>query len=394
MKTVIKGGRVITAYRILQDHGLVIEDGKIQDIFSGDYNGSADEVIDVKGRYISPGFVDLHVHGGGGHDFADGTVEAVIEAAKTHMRHGTTSMTPSINSNPWDETLAAIDAYMEAKKVIQDGPNLLGLHLEGPYVSSVRPGGQRLQYVRPIHLDEIRELLDRCSDIVRINAAPEEPNGIELGRMLRDRGILASIGHADAMYDNILEACENGYSLITHFYSGCTMLERRTHRRQLGMVETGYMLDELNVELICDGIHLPPEVLRLIFKQKPWHLITLTTDAMRGVELPEGTFVRVGNKYTGKECVVRGGVSMVLDGTAYGGSVCTTDRCVRTAVQQANVPLVDAVRMMSLNPARLIGATSKGSIAIGKDADLCFFGDDIHVVATMVGGRMLHNQMD
>lgn len=394
MKTVIKGGRVITAYRILQDHGLVIEDGKIQEIFSGDYNGTADEVIDVKGRYISPGFVDLHIHGGGGHDYMDGTVEAVIEASKTHMHHGTTSLTPTLTSGPWNEMLTAVDAYMEAKKVIQDGPNLLGMHMEGPYVSMTRSGGQLPQYVRPINLEEIRALLDHCPDIVRMNAAPEEPHGIELGRILRDRGILASIGHADNMYDNVLEACENGYSLITHFYSGCTMLERRTHRRELGMVETGYMLDEMNVELICDGIHLPPEVLKLVFKQKPWHLITLTTDSSRGADLPEGTEIRTGNKNSGKRCIVKGGVSMRWDGLAYGGSVCTTDRCVRTAVQQANVPLVDAVRMMSLNPARLIGAASKGSIAIGKDADLCFFGDDIHVVATMVGGRMLHNQMD
>lgn len=394
MKTVIKGGRVITAYRILQDHGLVIENGKIQEIFSGDYNGTADEVIDVKGRYISPGFVDLHIHGGCGHDYMDGTVEAVIEASKTHMRHGTTSLTPTLTSGPWNEMLTAVDAYMEAKKVIQDGPNLLGMHMEGPCVSMTRPGGQLPQYVRPINLEEIRALLDHCPDIVRMNAAPEEPHGIELGRILRDRGILASIGHADSMYDNVLEACENGYSLITHFYSGCTMLERRTHRRELGMVETGYMLDEMNVELICDGIHLPPEVLKLVFKQKPWHLITLTTDSSRGADLPEGTEIITGNKYSGKRCIVKGGVSMRWDGLAYGGSVCTTDRCVRTAVQQANVPLVDAARMMSLNPARLIGATSKGSIAIGKDADLCFFGDDIHVVATMVGGRMLHNQMD
>lgn len=394
MKTVLTGGHVITAYRILEDHGLVVEDGKIIDIFSGAYTGTADQVIDVKGCYISPGFIDLHTHGGGGHDFMDGTVEAVIEAAKTHMRHGTTALTPTTTTGPFSEICKALEGYMQAKKVIQDGPHLLGIHLEGPYVSPARNGAQDKAHLRAIDLKEIEQLLDLCPDIVRFSMAPEEPCGMEAGRLLRDRGVMASIGHSDAMYEDVLAACENGYNLVTHYYSGNSTLTRRTHRRELGIIETAYMLDELHVELICDGIHLPPELLRLILKQKPWGQIILTTDSMRGVDMPEGSQVKLGSKENGQDCIVEGGVAMMWHGRSYGGSICTADRCIRTLVQQVNVPLADAVRMMSLNPARLMGYDRKGSIAVGMDADLCIFDDHIHVEAVMVGGKITHNTMN
>lgn len=394
MKTVLVNGRVVTPYRVLDDRGVVAEDGKITEIFTGAYTGEADEIIDVGGRYISPGFIDLHTHGAGGHDYMDGTAEAVEGAAKAQMRHGTTSLMATTTTGSMEEIMASLAAYNEVKKTMKDGPNLLGVHMEGPYVSPFRNGAQDKNYLRPIDLDEIRGLLDFCPDIRRMSIAPEEKNGIEAGRLLRDRGIIASIGHSDAMYEDVLEACENGYSLVTHYYSGNSTLARKTHRRELGIIETAYLVDNLDVEIICDGIHLPPELLTLILKQKPWNNIILTTDSNRGVDMPEGSEVRIGSKKNGQLCYVEGGVAMMWHRKSYGGSIATLDRCVRTLVQQVHVPLPAAVRMASLNTARVAGVPGKGSIAVGKDADLCVFGDDIRVVAVMVGGKMVTNEME
>lgn len=394
MKTVIVNGRIITPYRILDGYGLVVEEGKITDLFQGEYPHPADRVMDVKGMYVSPGFIDTHTHGSGGYDYMDGTVEAVEGAVKTHMRHGTTSIMPTTMTSTLEEIYGALDSYMEAKKQIQNGPNLLGIHLEGPYVSPLRNGGQDKNYLRAIDLNEITEMLDHCPDIRRITAAPEEPNGLALGRLLRDRGILASIGHSDAMYEDVLAACENGYSLVTHYYSGNSTLARKTHRRELGIIETAYLIDNLDVEIICDGIHLPPELLSLILRQKPWNNIILTTDSNRGVDMPEGSEVMLGSKKNGQICYVEGGVAMMWHRKSYGGSIATMDRCVRTLVKQVHIPLEAAVRMASLNPARVFGLKRKGTIAVGMDADLCVFDEDICVSTVMVGGQVTCSAME
>ena len=393
MKTLLRNGRIITPYRILDNKNLLIADGTIVQICDKEELPEADQVIDVQNRYISPGFIDMHTHGAGGHDFMDGTAEDTIGAVMTHMRHGTTSIMPTTMTATMEEIYGALDAYMEAKKTIQGGPNLLGVHLEGPYVSPQRNGGQDKSYLRPIDITEIEKLLDYCPDIRRITMAPEENGGMEAGRLLRDRNVIASIGHSDAMYEDVLEACENGYSLVTHYYSGNSTLARKTHRRELGIIETAYLVDDLDVEIICDGIHLPPELLNLILKQKCWNNIILTTDSNRGVDMPEGSEVMLGSRKNGQVCYVEGGVAMMWHRKSYGGSIATADRCVRTLVKQVNVPLTAAVRMMSMNPARVAGLKYKGKIAVGMDADLCFFGDDIRVDGVMVNGQITHNAM-
>lgn len=393
MKTVLIHGRVVTPYRTLENHGVAVEDGRITEIFAGEYTQPADTVIDVENRYISPGFIDLHTHGGGGSDYMDGTADGLINAVKTHMRHGTTSIMPTSTTSTMEELYGMLDSFSEAKRIMTGGPNLLGVHMEGPYVSTERHGGQDIQYLRTPYPEEIKEVLRYSPYIARVSAAPEIPYGMELGRTLRDHGILASIGHSAAMYEKVLEACENGYSLVTHFYSGNSTLQRITHRRELGIIETAYLIDGLNVELISDGIHLPPELLRLILRGKNSNQIILTTDSSRGVDLPEGTPVRLGSMKNGQDGIVEGGVCMMMHRMSYGGSTCTTDRAVRTMVQQIGVRLEDAVRMISLNPARLAGAKTKGIISVGMDADLCVFDEEIRIGGVMVMGEMTVNEL-
>ena len=389
MKTAIVNGRVLTPLRMLKDANLLIEDGKIAGITQDDVSAKADLVYDAQGCYVSPGFIDMHTHGGGGFDYMDGTAEAFAGAAKAHLQHGTTSLTPTTLSSSEEELLLAFRCYAEAKAGIQDGPNFLGLHLEGPYFSKAQAGAQDPKHLKTPEREQYLRILDACGDISRISAAVELPGAPELGSELRRRGIIAAIGHSNALYEDVQIGVEHGYSLVTHLYSGMSMLRRIGPWRHLGVVESAYMIDELDVEIIADGCHLPPELLRLILKQKPWDKICLITDSMRGAGLPEGEIVKLGSLEHGQDVILEDGVAMLMDRSAFAGSVCTADRCVRTMVQGAGLPVADAVRMMTMNPARVLGAKGKGILVPGYDADVCIFDDDIQIRRVMVGGEIL-----
>ncbi len=388
MRTAILHGRVITPFQVIEDGNVLVENGKILAVQDGSAAiAAADDVFDAEGLYVSPGFVDIHTHGGGGFDYMDGTPEAFIGAAKTHLRFGTTSLTPTTLSCSDEELFTVLRCYETVKAEWTDGPNLLGMHLEGPYFAPTQAGAQDPKYLRLPDAAHVQSLLDASGNIVRMSAAAELPGALALGDELKKRGILASIGHSDALYTDAIEAVKHGYSLVTHLYSGMSMLKRIGAWRHLGLVESAYLLDELNVEIIADGCHLPPELLQLIVKLKPWDKICLITDSMRGAGLPEGAVVKLGSLENGQDVILENGVAMLMDRTAFAGSICTADRCIRTMVEKAGLPLKDAVRMMTLNPASLIGAASKGVIAPGYDADICVFGDNVQIKRVMVGGE-------
>ncbi len=387
MKTLIKNGCVITPQRTLE-HGFVLMDGgSISEVSENLPSEHADIVYDAEGRYVSPGFIDIHTHGGGGYDYMDGTPEAFIGAAKAHMAHGTTSIVPTTLTCPDEELFGAFACFKEAKRRMEDGPNLLGLHLEGPYFSPDQAGAQDPKYLRVPEREHYEKILNGSDDILRMSVAVELPGALELLDELGRRGILASVGHSDALYPEVLKAVEHGCSHVTHLYSGMSALRRIGPYRHLGVVESAYLIDELSVEIIADGCHLPPELLKLIVRQKPWDKICLITDSMRGAGLPEGETVKLGSLANGQDVILEGGVAMLLDHTAFAGSVCTTDRCVRTMVKKADVPVADAVRMMTANPARVIGAKHKGALVPGMDADICVFDGDINIAAVFVGGK-------
>ena len=226
------------------------------------------------------------------------------------------------------------------------------------------------------------------ADIMRISVAVELEGALELGEELKKRGIIAAIGHSDATYAEVAKAVKAGYSFVTHLYSGMSALHRVGPYRVLGVVESAYLFDELGVEIISDGKHLPPELLRLIVKNKGIDNICLITDSMRGAGMPEGSRPKLGSLTNGQETLIRDGVAMMPDLKAFAGSVCTTDRCVRTMYKLAGVSLPDAVRMMTANPARVLGIDgSKGTIAKGMDADLVVFDEDINISSVYVGGE-------
>lgn len=387
MKTVLVNGKIITPMRILDNGVLVFEDDTI--LYVGDKHGyeitEQDRVVDAEGKYISPGFIDIHTHGAGGHDFMDGTVEAFLGAAYTHMEHGSTTLIPTTLTSTMEDLFQTLDLFKEVKKQ-NKGPHLLGLHLEGPYFSMEQRGAQDPKYIKNPEKEEYEKILAYSSDIVRWTIAPELEGALPMGRALEQRGIVPSIGHSNAVYEEVLKAYEHGYCLMTHFYSGMSTVTRVKGERFAGVIESGYLIDEMFVEVIADGLHLPKSLLQLIYKVKGADRICLVTDSMRAAGCEEGEYI-LGNKETGQRVIVEDGVARLLDRSAFAGSVATADRLIRTMVNMAEVSLQEAVKMMTLTPARVmnIDATT-GSLVPGKKADIIVFDKDIHVSKVWVGG--------
>ena len=387
----IVNGSVITSQRIIKNASLLIVDGKIAEVSEGNIESGNATVIDAAGKYISPGFIDIHIHGGGGHDFMDGSTEAFLKIAETHARYGTTAMVPTTLTSEKEGLFETLDLYEKAHAENKAGAQFLGMHLEGPYFAMSQRGAQDPRYIRNPDPAEYKEVLSRSSSISRWSAAPELPGAIEFGEYLRANGVLAAIAHTDAIYEEVIEAVESGYSLATHLYSGMSGVSRRNAFRYAGVIESAFIIDAMDVEVIADGIHLPAPLLKLIYKIKGPDRIALITDSMRGAGMPPGDSV-LGNINTGLKVIIEDGVAKLPDRTAFAGSVATADRLVRNMINMADVPLVEAVRMMTLTPARIMGVDSqKGSIAVGKDADIIIFDDNITIDSTFVKGKIIYS---
>ncbi len=375
--------------RLLPDAWLTVSGSAISAFGTGPVpEGVPAEVIDGQGKYLSPGFIDIHTHGAGGADFMDGTAEAFVTAAMEHLRHGTTTLVPTTLTCSPEELDRSFCCYQTAAEALKGkGPNLAGMHLEGPFFSAEQAGAQDPEYLQVPTPENVCAILKHSSQIARISAAVELPGSLELGDELKKRGILAAIGHSNAEYEDVAAAVQHGFSHVTHLYSGMSMLHRIGPYRHLGVVEASYLMDELTVEIIADGIHLPPELLRLILKCKPIDKICLITDSMRGAGLPDGSVVKLGSLSKGQDVILENGVAMLMDRTAFAGSICTDDRCVHNMHILAGASLPDAVRMMTANPARIMGLKNKGILEPGMDADLCIFDGDIRVSTVIVMGK-------
>lgn len=385
----IINARAITPQRIINDCCLVLGEGKLLEIGTGNIDVPEAAVIDAGGNYLAPGFIDLHIHGGGGHDFMDNTVAAYLEIAKLHARFGTTSMCPTTLTAGKDDLLKTLEIYDRANRQNGEGAQFLGLHLEGPYFAMNQRGAQDPRYIRNPDPAEYREILAASPHVRRWSAAPELPGAMAFGRYLRSRGVLAAVAHTDAVYEDVVAAVENGYSLATHLYSGMSGVTRRECFRYAGVIEAAYVLDEMDVEIIADGVHLPSSLLKMVHKFKGPHRTALITDAMRGAGMPPGESV-LGNKDNGLKVIIEDGVAKLPDRSSFAGSVATADRLVRNMVQLAGVSLVESVQMMTTTPARIIGVQDhKGSLTVGKDADLVFFDNDINIQHTMVKGKVI-----
>lgn len=392
-KTLIVNGRLITPYRIIDSCSIMIEAGKITVITQDKMDTSGCRVIDAQGYYVSPGFIDIHLHGGGGHDFMDGTVDAFLGIARIHAEHGTTAMVPTTLTAELDDLLHTLIVYDEANKVNQQGSQFLGMHIEGPYFALNQKGAQDPRYIRLPQRSEYEKIVDHSKNILRWSAAPEMAGVLEFARFIGSHDILPCIAHSDATSEEVVQAMEAGFTHVTHLYSAMSGVMRRHAYRYAGIIESAFLYDQLTVEVIADGSHLPASLLQLIYKIKGPSSIALITDAMRAA----GTDARVstlGSLKDGLQVIVEDGVAKLPDRSSFAGSVATADVLVRNMIRMGGVPLVHAVQMMTTTPAQISKVyASKGSLSLGKDADVIIFDEDINIKSTIINGKIIKNDL-
>jgi N-acetylglucosamine-6-phosphate deacetylase len=389
IRRIIINGNIILPDKIIEDGYLTIEKSLISEVGRMPVQlYDHDEIIDAKGAFVSPGFIDIHTHGGGGFNFLDGTVEAFLAIAETHAEYGTTALLPTTSTSTDEALYQIFDVYKQAKRGNIKGAAFLGIHLEGPYFSYNQRGAQDPKYLKIPKPDDYLNILDASDDIVRWSIAPELEGALELGSLLRSKGIIPSVAHTDAICEEVMAAFDQGYRLMTHLYSGMSTVTRKNAFRYAGALEAAFLIDDMDVEIIADGVHLPKSLLQFVYKFKGPDKTALVTDSIRAAGIPMAAgFYCSGSLDEERKILIEDGVAKLPDRSAFAGSIATTNRLVRTMVQVAEISLTDAVKMMSLTPARILGLDSeRGSLAKGKNADVVIFDKNIDVKTTIING--------
>ena len=395
MNTLITNVRLVWEDRIAENGWLLLSRGKIAAVGENTRDNAlhqalklADTIWDGQNQYLAPGLIDIHLHGGNGYDFMDGTPEAFQEIARYHAAHGTTSLLATTMSASEEEILHVLNAFVQYAPRIQDC-HLLGVHLEGPYFNKRQCGAQDPGFIRDPDLAQCRRFLE-TGCVRRGSLAPELPEALALAEFLAENKIIVSAGHTEADFDCMEHAFAHGFCLMTHLYSGMTGVHRKNAFRMGGAVEAGLLCDTGAVELIADGCHLPGCLLRLVRKCKDPRNIILVSDAMRGAGLADGSSTKLGSLEQGQDVIIEDGVAKMPDRTSFAGSVASGDRLIRTMRDLGNVPLYEAVAMMTANPARLLGLDSqKGGLLPGMDGDVILFDENINIRAVWVAGNRI-----
>ena len=383
-RRVLTGGRVVTPEGVIDGGWLALHGSRITAVGSSStvVPGDVGAEVDLEGRWVLPGFVDLHVHGGGGHSVVRGDPDAMAGAVAFHLAHGTTRTLVSLVTAPVDRMATALGRLADAIEA-GDLPTVSGVHLEGPFLAAVCCGAQDPATMVDPNLDVADELLAAGRGTVRVvTLAPERPGGLELVRHLVERGVVVALGHSDATTDVAEAAVEAGARLATHL--GNAM--RPLHHRDPGVLGVSLASPEVVCELIVDGVHLHPAMVRLAAAAKGADGLALVTDAIAAAGMGDGHH-RLGST----EVEVVAGVARVVGSGALAGSTLTMDAALRGAIG-CGWSIQAASRAASLVPARVLGlGTETGSIEAGKAADLVVLDRDLTVVAVIIGGRVAHD---
>lgn len=384
MITLIKNASVVTADEVLENFCLAYEDGKIT--YVGKDEIRADEVIDAKGGYVVPGFIDIHCHGCLGLAFNGASCDDVKTIANFHLSKGTTTLIATTSTSSMEEINDALDVLEDHIKSEKNTP-IAGIHMEGPWLSPAQSGAQAGTYMKKPDVDMLVELKAKYPSIMRVGAAPEVEGGHEFGEMAVKLGIVASAAHTDADFSDIERAMQHGYSLMTHHYSGMKGTERKNAYRVAGAVEAGLYFDDMFVEIIADGKHLPIELLKYIYKFKGADRIALITDAIRAAGLPNGATTTGVSKINNALVIVEDDVGKVADRSCFAGSTATADRLYRTMAEAIGRDMVALSRMASLTPAKIMGLSDRGEIKVGKRADIVILDNDLNVELVVLCGN-------
>ena len=375
----IINGRILTPNGWLEGGSLLVEGNKIKAVEKSNTAVEGATLIDAKGCVVVPGGIEMHVHGGGGRDFMEGTEEAFRVAVDAHMKFGTTSIFPTLSSS----TVPMIEKAAETctKLMEEENSPILGLHLEGPYFNPKQAGAQIPEWIKAPIRAEYEPLMKKYKCLKRWDEAPELDGSIEFIKCCRENGVLPSIGHTRAKYEDVKKANEAGMTHATHFYNAMPVVYKNREFKVPGTVESIFAEENMTVEMIADGIHVPPVMLRMIYQIKGVERTALITDALACAAAD-------GDAAFDPRVILEDGVCKLADRSALAGSIATMDRLIRTCVQQANIPLEDACRMASETPAKIMGVYDrKGSLEPGKDADIIMFNDNLDLTYVMQMGN-------
>ena len=375
----------------LKSNRIILKDGITDGYVYYDENGiisvtceekEYEKEIDCGDMYVSPGFIDIHVHGALDEDFCEADPDGIVNACNFHLRHGTTTILPTVTSVTFpliDKSLCNLKSAVASGKII---PNVAGAHLEGPYFSPKMCGAQNPDNITLPKKTDYLPLIEKHGDIIkRWSFAPELSGSVEFSQELVQRGIMPSVGHSAAVYSDVKAVYDKGVRQITHLFCCTSTITKKNAYRSLGVIESAFLLDGITAELIADGCHLPPELINMTLKIMGDGNIVFITDAMQATGSESKT-----SSIGGVPCIIEDGVAKLTDRSSFAGSVATADRLVRVGYKDCKMPIYTAVKFASYNPARLLGL-KKGSIENGYDADLLVFDDDINIKKVIVGGK-------
>ena len=386
---ILTNARLIFPDGIRDGLEVVVEGGKIAEIrppaprlrrTDEQTRTSSKDVVDLDGNYLAPGFIDLHVHGALGRDTMDSSAEAFRTICDFHASGGTTSLLLTTATAPLENIVDVLKAVRDYRSPISA---VAGVHVEGPFISKAKCGAQRAEFIQEPSATGVRQLLEHADVIKRVTIAPELPGALEAIESFRTHEISVSGGHSDAWDEDARAAFDRGMRSATHTFNCMSNARRRGICRVGGLIEFALSEPQISCELIADGHHVSPTLMRMLYRAKGAGGICLVTDATAGAGLPEGSrFSLFGN-----ECLVEGGVCLLADRSALAGSASRMIDLVRTMVQKVDVPLHEAVMMATGNPARAIGLEKKGQLTVGADADFVVLSPELEVLRVSVGGK-------
>lgn len=382
-------GTIVTPFQLLEDRIIIIEKGKIIAVTDKKEDLAIlknVEIIEAQNKFIVPGYIDIHVHGGGGSDVMDGEYEAIKQVATTHSRFGTTAFLPTTMTMTKDKIIKSLKSIHEARLKGTGTAEILGIHLEGPYINPEKKGAQKEEDIKKVSVEEFLEFNQASGNLIRlVTIAPEMPGAIDFIRWLHQQGIIVSVGHSNATYKQVQEGIQAGLSHVTHIFNAM----RGLHHREPGVVGAALSSPKLIVEMIADGIHLHPMVLKMLTQIKESEKLVLITDAMRATGFKEGTY-----DLGGQEVIVTQGQAKLKNGTL-AGSVLTMDKAVKNLVTKVGISLLNAVQMASYNPAKCLGIDDKkGSLELYKDADIVILNKNLETELTMVAGKVVYRRKE
>lgn len=358
---------------------VVVEKGKIAAIREHS-NAYANEVLDLHGNYLAPGFIDLHVHGALRRDTMEASAEAFQAVCDYHASGGTTSLLLTTATAPIDSIADVLNAVRDCRCSIKQ---LAGVHVEGPFISKAKSGAQRSEFIQNPSRPAVQQLLDHADVIKRITMAPELPGALEAIEKFHKHRISISGGHSDAWDGEAREGFARGMNSVTHTFNCMSSARRRGIYRVGGLLEFALSEPQISCELIADGHHVSETLMTMLYRAKGPHGICLVTDATAGAGLPDKSKFAL----FGRDCVVKDGVCLLADRSALAGSASRMIDLVRTMVMGVHIPLNEAVMMVTENPARAIGLEAKGSLTMDADADLVVLSPELEVLRTFSGGQ-------